>query len=141
MFKFFNVSNEENKENISIDVNNNIEIEDENVGQIALDILESESLVVIIAPLAWVDISNVDISISKNVLTISWERNRPDIYNSTSKILIEECFFGPYSRSVILPENLDFNKIRAVMENNLLIIEIPKLKLDSFNIKINKLES
>jgi hypothetical protein len=52
MFKFFNVSNEENKENISIDVNNNIEIEDENVGQIALDILESESLVVIIAPLA-----------------------------------------------------------------------------------------
>ncbi len=141
MFKFFNISDEENKENISIDINNNIEIEDENIWQIALDILENENMVIIIAPLAWVDISNVDISIAKNVLTISWERHKPDIYNSSSKILIEECFFGPYSRSVILPENLDFNKIRATMENNLLIIEIPKLKFDSFNIKINKLES
>jgi hypothetical protein len=31
MFKFFNISDEENKENISIDINNNIEIEDENI--------------------------------------------------------------------------------------------------------------
>jgi len=55
-------------------------------------------------------------------------------------ILVEECFYGPFSRSVILPENLAFNKIHADMENNLLRIDIPKLILGEKTIKINKLE-
>jgi len=43
-------------------------------------------------------------------------------------------------RNVILPENLDFNKIKAVMENNLLVLRIPKLRYGSQNIKIDKIE-
>jgi HSP20 family molecular chaperone IbpA len=54
---------------------------------------------------------------------------------------VQECFFWPYSRSIILPENLAMNKIRATMENNLLIVEIPKLQFPSKSIKIDKLES
>lgn len=86
------------------------------------------------------DTENVDISVSRNILTISGERRRPDIYDSADRILVEECFFGPFSRSVILPENLAFNKIHADMENNLLRIEIPKLLFGEKTIKINKLE-
>jgi HSP20 family molecular chaperone IbpA len=41
---------------------------------------------------------------------------------------------------VILPENLALNKIKAYMQNNLLVITIPKLKFDSKAIKINKME-
>jgi HSP20 family molecular chaperone IbpA len=44
-------------------------------------------------------------------------------------------------RNVILPENLDFWAIKAVMENNLLIISIPKLRFDSQNIKVNRIEN
>lgn len=87
------------------------------------------------------DTENVDISISRNILTISGERIRPDIYDTADRALVEECFFGPFSRSVILPENLAFNKIHATMEYNLLLIEIPKLIFAEKTIKINKLES
>jgi HSP20 family molecular chaperone IbpA len=54
---------------------------------------------------------------------------------------VSECFYGPFSRSVILPENLAFNKIEATMEDNLLAVVIPKLSFPSKSIKINKLES
>jgi HSP20 family molecular chaperone IbpA len=39
-----------------------------------------------------------------------------------------------------LPENLDFDKIKASMDNNLLVIEIPKLKFNNYNIKIDRVE-
>lgn len=116
------------------------DIVEEELGQVALDILDCHDRIIIIAPIAWMDTENVDISVSRNILTISGERRRPDIYDSADRILVEECFFGPFSRSVILPENLAFNKIHANMENNLLRIEIPKLLFGEKTIKINKLE-
>ena len=116
------------------------DIVEEELGQVALDILDCHDMIVVMAPIAWMDTENVDISVSRNILTISGERIRPDIYDAADRILVEECFFGPFSRSVILPENLAFNKIHANMENNLLRIEIPKLLFGEKTIKINKLE-
>lgn len=139
----FNVSKdnqEENKDVIQVEVTDE-EIIEEDLWQVALDILELDDSIVVIAPLAWLDIDEIDISVSRNILTISWERKTPEIYNSSTKILVQECFFWPYSRSIILPENLALNKIRATMENNLLIVEIPKLQFPSKSIKIDKLES
>ncbi len=139
MFNIWKKAPAENKDAIEVEVNDE-EVIEEDVGQIALDILELEDSIVVVAPLAWVDIDEVDIAVSRNILTISWERWQPDIYNDANKILVQECFFWPYSRSIILPENLALNKIRATMENNLLLVEIPKLQFPSKTIKIDKLE-
>ncbi len=116
------------------------DIVEEELGQVALDILDCHDMIVVIAPIAGMDTDNIDISISRNILTISWERKRPDIYDSAERVLVEECFYGAFSRSVILPENLAFNKIHADMENNLLRIEIPKLLFAEKTIKINTLK-
>jgi HSP20 family protein len=142
MFKFFGVgekNNENGHDEIVVDTAEET-ASDEDVGQVAVDILELPESIVIVAPLAGMEVDNVDIAISKNVLTISGNRVKPSVYEEAEKILVEECFFGPFSRSVILPENLAFNKIRATMENNLLFVDIPKLQFPSKNIKINKLE-
>ncbi|MDD2565706.1 MAG: Hsp20/alpha crystallin family protein [Candidatus Gracilibacteria bacterium] len=142
MFGMFNATKkdgDENRDTIEVEITDD-EIIEEDLGQVALDILELEDSIIIIAPLAGVDINEVDISVARNILTISGERKTPEIYNDAGKILVQECFFGPYSRSIILPENLALNKIRATMENNLLIVEIPKLQFPSKSIKIDKLE-
>lgn len=117
------------------------DIVEEELGQVALDILDCNNSIILVAPIAGMDTEHIDISVSRNVLTISGERIRPDIYDSADRVLVEECFFGPFSRSVILPENLAFNKIHATMEHNLLKIEVPKLVFAEKTIKINKLES
>ncbi len=116
------------------------DIIEEELGQVALDILEGADRIHIIAPIAGMEREHVDISISRNILTISGERQRPEMYDTAQRILVEECFYGPFSRSVILPENLAFDKIIATMDNNLLCIEIPKLLFGEKTIKINKLQ-
>ncbi|MDD2515639.1 MAG: Hsp20/alpha crystallin family protein [Candidatus Gracilibacteria bacterium] len=145
MFKIFNLGGDKDNDGISDEIN--IDIDEsgsydgvEDVGQVAVDILEMEDNLVVVAPLAGMDIEDINIAISKNILTISGERIQPNFYNEASKILVEECFFGLFSRSIILPENLALNKIKASLDNNMLVIEIPKLNFESKTIKINKLE-
>lgn len=108
------------------------------IGQIALDILDCPTAIIIVAPVAWVDPSDIDIGLSRNILTLSGNRMQAPIYLDAKRMLVEECFYGAFSRSVILPENLGFDKIKATIEHNVIMIEIPKLTLISKTIKIAK---
>ena len=139
MFSFWK-KHEEHHEGIEVNVTEGEASIEEDIWQVALDILEIEDSIVVVTPLAGMDTDNVDIAIARNILTISGERTRPEVYHSAIRILNEECFFWPFSRSIILPENLELNKIHATMENNLMMIDIPKLRFPSKNIKIDKLE-
>lgn len=115
-------------------------LDEENEWQIALDIIETSSSLVILAPIAWLELDEIDITLNKSKLIISWERTKPDIFYSEDSILRNsECYRWKFSRNIILPENLDFDKIKAVMENNLLIVTIPKLHISTQNIKINRI--
>lgn len=110
------------------------------IGQIAVDILDLSDSIVIIAPIAGVDPSEVDIGLSRNILTISGSRRENSYYNQARKMLVEECFYGSFSRSIILPENLGFDKIKASVEHNVITIIIPKLTLSSKSIKIETIQ-
>lgn len=145
MFKIFWVweNDEENlKDEIEVEnIDSDEENLDEEVWQVALDILETPDDVYVIAPIAWVIYEEIDLSINKTILTIKWNREKPDeFYIDWVNIRNSECFWGKFIRNIILPENLAFNKIKAYMQNNLLVISIPKLRFDSKNIKINKIE-
>jgi len=111
---------------------------DVDLGQIAVDVLDLADEIIIVAPIAWVDPSDIDIALSRNILTLSWERKTPSIYMDAKRMLVEECFFGAFSRSIILPENLAFNKIRATVEENVIMVHIPKLSFFSKTIKVEK---
>jgi HSP20 family molecular chaperone IbpA len=90
---------------IEVDMHDNHD-HDTDIGQIALDILDTASAIIIVAPVAGVDPTEVDIGLSRNILTISGHRHEAPIYLDAKRLLVEECFYGAFSRSVILPENL-----------------------------------
>lgn len=122
-----------------IDINTTETTEHEtDIGQIAVDILDCPSSIVVVAPIAWVDPSDVDIGIARNILTISWHRKEAPIYLDARRMLVEECFYGAFSRSIILPENLWFDAIKATVDHNVIMITIPKLNLISKTIKVKK---
>jgi len=105
-------------------------------------VLENHQSIYILAPVAGVELSDIDISVHETTLTISWVRNKPkEFYENSMEIKNEECFWGNFTRKIILWENMDFSQIQAVMENNLLVIHIPKIRFDSKNIKINRIQS
>ena len=108
------------------------------VWQIAVDVLDLTEEIIIIAPVAGVDPSEIDIALSRNILTISGERKHSHLYMDAKRMLVEECYYGPFSRSIILPENLAFNKIKATVDIATIIVHIPKISFFSKSIKIEK---
>jgi len=112
----------------------------EDVWQIAVDVLETHEWYLVIAPLAGVPRSDVDVTISRNVLTVSGNRPEPEIYREAYKIPVKECFYGAFSRSIILPENLALDTIRATIERGMLIITIPYLIVDARSVKVEHIE-
>jgi len=116
--------------------------EKEEVGQIALDVLENHESVYILAPVAGVELQDIDISVHETTLSISGIRNKPkEFYEHAMEVRNEECFWGKFLRNIILSENMDFSQIQAVMENNLLVIHIPKIRFESQKVRINRIAS
>ena len=122
---------------IEVDVHDSHEHEVD-IWQIAVDVLDLAEEIIIVAPIAWVDPSDIDIALSRNILTISGERNHSPIYLDAKRMLVEECYYGAFSRSIILPENLAFNKIKATVDHNTIMVHIPKISFFSKNIKIEE---
>ena len=137
--KIFWVWNEDIKK-IDIESDDSILEEETDSGQIALDIIETPEKIIIYAPIAWIELEDIDLTLNKSVLTIKWERVSPAEYDEPDNILRNsECYWGRFVRNIILPENLDFDMIKATMENNLLKITFPKIYVSKQNIKINRI--
>ena len=140
MFKIFWVWNDKQDKELEV-IEDKIDYDDEEISQeewqIALDIVETTKEIMIISPIAWVELDDIDISLDENILTISWNRELPDIFDDPKVITRNsECFWGRFSRNVILPENLDLESIKAVLEKGILYITISKIKFSSQTIKI-----
>lgn len=140
MIKIFGIGEEENIKEVNDDILNEEE-ENNDVWQVAVDILEDDYEIVILAPIAWISLENIDLAFSNSILTISWYRKKPEIYDGNIVVKNTECFWWKFVRNIILPDNLDFDNIKATMENNLLIVSIKKLFFESKEIKIDKLEN
>jgi HSP20 family molecular chaperone IbpA len=65
------VSHEVQHYDESQDISREVADHDIDVGQIAVDVLDLADEIIIVAPIAGVDPSDVDIALSRNILTLS----------------------------------------------------------------------
>jgi HSP20 family protein len=72
-----------------------------------------------------VEKEDVDISVDKNILTVSGKRETKEEIKKDDYYRIESAY-GTFSRSFTLPENVDVDKIKATNEDGVLEIVIPK---------------
>ncbi len=102
----------------------------ENEVELSMDIFEAEDTIFIIIPLAGINAEQVKIHLSEDVLTISGIRDIPDDIAQfhSKRYFIEECHWGKFSRSVVLPEVVHSANIRATSSQGILRIIIPKAK-------------
>jgi HSP20 family protein len=90
-----------------------------------LDVFETEQGYTIVVELAGMSSDEVDISVQNNVLTLRGERK---FYEGTP----EEAFhrverrFGPFQRTIALPQQCDTERVEASMTDGLLRIDVPK---------------
>ncbi len=95
-------------------------------GQLTVDVFQTDNDIVIQSTIAGVNHSDLDISVTKEMVTIKGKREMPEKIKS-SDYYYQELFWGPFSRSIILPEDIDSDKAKASMKNGLLTIRLPKL--------------
>lgn len=94
-------------------------------GQLTVDIYDDGPNIVIQSTVAGVKPEDIDISLQDETLTIRGSRRRVQEINE-SNFYYRELYWGTFSRSIILPEEVDFQKADAAIKNGLLNIRIPK---------------
>ena len=96
-------------------------------GELVIDVYETNSDFVVLAAIAGIQIKDIDISLEKDMMIIKGNRCEPH-NNPEKKYFYQECYWGPFSRKIVLPENIDIDNADAQMEKGLLTIKIPKIE-------------
>ncbi|MEO7617327.1 MAG: Hsp20/alpha crystallin family protein [Candidatus Saccharibacteria bacterium] len=103
--------------------------EDALEGQLAVDVYQTKDNVVIKAPIAGVTSDKIDIEVAEDVVTIRGERVE-EIEVDREHYYVQECYWGAFSRSVILPTSTIAEKAAASLKDGVLTITIPKVAQD-----------
>ena len=90
-----------------------------------LDVAETPNSVTIKVEVPGIKPENVDIQLTGNVLTVTGEKKEERDENVKNWHRIERSY-GAFSRSVLLPESIDAEKVSATYDNGVLSIEIAK---------------
>jgi len=99
---------------------------DEDEGQLAIDMFSTPSSIVIKTMIADVKPEDLDVSISKDMITIKGRRQSTREVNEDN-YYYKELYWGSFSRSVLLPQEVDSDNSEASTKNGLLEIRLPKI--------------
>lgn len=109
---------------------------DEAEGQLTIDVYQTPTEIVIQSTIAGVEPEDLDISITNDMITIRGKRQKQEEVKAED-YFYQECYWGNFSRSIILPVDIDADKAVASLKNGILTIRLPKAeKIRTKKIKI-----
>ena len=94
-------------------------------GQLAVDVYQTEDEIIVKTPIAGVRPEDLDISVTDDVLTIKGERKKDEKIEEQD-YLVQECYWGSFSRSYILPVVVDAENASASIKDGVLTVTVPK---------------
>ncbi|HOD97000.1 MAG TPA: Hsp20/alpha crystallin family protein [Candidatus Paceibacterota bacterium] len=128
-FKLFKSKGEDVEKDIEIK-NTPSSNEEEDVltgeGQLMVDVYQTPTEIVIKSAVAGVKPEDIDISIVNDMITIKGKRELDEEVRAND-YFYQECYWGSFSRSVILPVEIDGDRVSASLRNGILTIRLPKL--------------
>lgn len=103
----------------------NKEILDESEGQLTIDVYQTPNEIVIKSTIAGVEPKDIDININNDMITIKGKRQKDEAIKEED-YYYQECYWGSFSRSVILPVDVEADSAMASMKNGILTVKLPK---------------
>lgn len=101
--------------------------QDDLLGQLAVDVYETDEKLVVKARTAGVNKEDLDVSISDGILTISGTLNSGDDADATNWH-IQECYWGEFNRTLALPVTVKEDEVEAVLKDGVLTVSFSKIK-------------
>jgi HSP20 family protein len=94
-------------------------------GTLNIDLYQTKDNVIIKSTIAGVKPDDLDITIANDMVTIKGERKKEEKI-SAEDYFYQECYWGAFSRSVILPVDIDSEGVEAEMKDGILTVILPK---------------
>ena len=91
----------------------------------AVDIVEKEKAFEVTAELPGLDVKNIDLQLSDNVLTIKGEKQE-EKEEKAKDHYVSERRYGSFRRSLQVPVSVDADKIEASFKGGVLTVTLPK---------------
>jgi len=95
-------------------------------GQLAIDVYETPEEIVIKSTIAGVKSEDLDVGIEDNTVNIRGSRHNEEKIKGED-YFYQECYWGTFSRSVILPVEVDSDKTQASLKDGILTVRLPKI--------------
>lgn len=109
-----------------IKIDNAISEEENEEGELAMDVYQTSDDIIVQAVIAGVKPEDIDVSITREAITIRGKRQdsrrieQEDFFH-------QELYWGYFSRTIILPQEIDVDSAEATTKNGILTIKLPRL--------------
>jgi HSP20 family protein len=94
-------------------------------GQLNIDMYQTKDNVIIKSTIAGVRPEDIDITVANDMVSIKGARHKEENI-SQEDYFYQECYWGNFSRSVIVPVDIDSEHIEADLKDGILTVIIPK---------------
>lgn len=96
-------------------------------GQLTLDVYQTPDNIVVESAIAGVKPEDLDVDVTTDSITIKGSRHRERNIKDED-YFYRECYWGKFSRSVILPQEIDPDNASVSFKNGVLVVTMPKLR-------------
>jgi HSP20 family protein len=100
-------------------------------GKLSVDVFETKEEVVVIATMAGTKAEDLSLHLLGDLLTIRGERKFPIEDTEVNETHCQECYWGTFSRSIILPVEVRAESVQAEYRSGVLVIRFQKIKSDN----------
>ena len=91
----------------------------------AVDLVENENEIILVCDLPGIKKDDLDLSISRNVITIKGEKKN-ELKKDGRKTFRNETWSGTFQRTISLPETVDPEKVDASMKDGVLTVKVAR---------------
>ncbi|HVV14991.1 MAG TPA: Hsp20/alpha crystallin family protein [Candidatus Paceibacterota bacterium] len=95
-------------------------------GELSVDVHQTPTHIVIKAMIAGVRPEDLDVSITRDMVTIRGKRERAS-EGQTGEYFFQELYWGSFSRTIVLPQEVEIEEAEATEKHGLLVIRLPKM--------------
>ncbi len=108
-------------------------------GELTVDVYQTDGSIVIQAMVAGVASENLSVSVTREMVTIKGKREAPKGI-LPENYFYQELYWGTFSRTVLLPAEVETDDVEAIERHGLLTLTLPKIDKGRIqNVKIKSL--
>ena len=109
----------------------------ETEGELTVDVYSTGKEIVIQSAVAGVKPEDINVSAENDMIIIKGKRNDPS-EDKEKNYFFRECYWGKFSKKIIVPDEIDSSRIDAVIKSGVLTVRVPLIIKEKKTVQVKK---